>query len=528
MRTEGLAVVLVVTMAAPGLGVERPVPITPGSPDGVMEASSECPTFQWATTSETAAVDLVVVRLSDLESKAPHLLPEPALALDLPGGATGWTPSTGACLEAGRDYAWAVRALVEGEWTEWSVSSLFRTAAALRSEDLATVSRVWQDHTRAELTSPSDLDAAPTQSRHASGHTRVRESVRTSLRAEQIDTSGETYGVLGISKSNETGSAGLVGESTFDNSGSGGRTGWVSGVIGIVASPEGAAGLFENTAGGAILRGISAGSEVFLLSGGGDLTASGEVSGSAFMGDGSGLSNVDAETFDGRPADQFGDIQSVATGAGLTGGWTSSAVEISVGADALTASKLASAAAGVDQIAPGAVRSEHFVYRNLTGGDLADGAVTTAQIANGAIVGGPGGDLGDGGLVQQDFDTSQVQSRISGACGADRSIDFVTSQGTVGCEYDDFQRPTLSQTYYASSKDGVPDYKIVSAVGQVCYLTYVNLADIDGKEENASCSVILDQTTEPDTWVLRALTTSGDDAESSCGMRCLRIQERAD
>jgi hypothetical protein len=355
------------------------------------------------------------------------------------------------------------------------------------------------------------------------------------VQGEQSDAYGATYGVLGVSSSEESGSAGLVGESTFVNSGGSGRSGWVKGVVGRVHSPDGVAGLFENSAGGAILRGIGSDgneppspAEVFRVAGNGDLTIGGEITAAGFSGDGSGLGNVDADTFDGIPAADFGDIEAVETGAGLTGGWISGDVEIAIGADALTAAQLASGAVGAGHIDAGVVDSTHVVNKTLRGVDLAPGAVTTPKLGTGAVIGGSAGSVRDGSLLAADFDTSRVQARISAACGASSAIDYTTSLGSVGCEVDDFQLPTVSRTYPASSRDGNPDYKIVSAVGRVCYLTSVILEDIDGRSENASCYVLLDQTTEPDTWVLQALSTAGDDAAAWCAMRCLEIQERVD
>jgi hypothetical protein len=92
-----------------------------------------------------------------------------------------------------------------------------------------------------------------------------------------------TFGAHGTSKSTDAGSAGVVGQSIA-------ASGDVAGVYGQVASAAGAAGAFDNTAGGDLLRGLANGVELFTVGGDGGVVAA------SFTGDGSGLTGVVADT----------------------------------------------------------------------------------------------------------------------------------------------------------------------------------------------------------------------------------------
>jgi hypothetical protein len=55
----------------------------------------------------------------------------------------------------------------------------------------------------------------------------------------------------------------------------------------------------------------------------------------------------------------------------------------------------------------------------------------------------------------------------------------------------------------------------------ICFLTRVQLRDVDGSGEDAMCRVYLDTSFNPDRWVLIADTETGDDADARCTMRCV-------
>jgi hypothetical protein len=109
----------------------------------------------------------------------------------------------------------------------------------------------------------------------------VSGSAETAIYATMPQTIGAvTYGLHGVSRSSENGSAGVVGEAT-DGFGA------TRGVIGAVSSPSGIAGLFESEDGlGTILSGRNSSGEVF------SVTAGGTVTGTSFTGDGSGLTGI--------------------------------------------------------------------------------------------------------------------------------------------------------------------------------------------------------------------------------------------
>jgi hypothetical protein len=89
------------------------------------------------------------------------------------------------------------------------------------------------------------------------------------------------FAVRGDSASTTNGAVAVFGNSTA-------LSGITTGVKGTVASADGFAGYFDNTAGGKILSGRNNGTEVFSVDGNGKIT-----------GDGSGLTNVTAGTFTG-------------------------------------------------------------------------------------------------------------------------------------------------------------------------------------------------------------------------------------
>jgi hypothetical protein len=107
----------------------------------------------------------------------------------------------------------------------------------------------------------------------------------TGLTASPGSTTGLVVGVRGVSGSTGSGSAGVLGEASI-------ASGDVFGVVGRASSAAGSAALFDNTAGGDILRGSNGVAQVFEVSGSGQVTAAG------FSGDGSNLTGVDAATLD--------------------------------------------------------------------------------------------------------------------------------------------------------------------------------------------------------------------------------------
>ncbi len=109
----------------------------------------------------------------------------------------------------------------------------------------------------------------------------------TGVVGEATQNTGTTYGIRGISAS-DTG-VGILGANRSAN-------GATTGVRGESNSPDGTAGVFDSLGGGSILSGRSAGIEKFRVD------AQGNVTSTAFNGDGSKLTNVNANLLGGLSA----------------------------------------------------------------------------------------------------------------------------------------------------------------------------------------------------------------------------------
>ena len=178
---------------------------------------------------------------------------------------------------------------------------------------------------------------------------------------------GVVYGLHGVSASSTEGAAGAVGESTA-------ASGATIGVYGSAASPDGVAGLFENTGGGILLWGLSDVS-AFAVDGTGALTAA------SFVGDGSGLT--------GGPG--LGCVGCVSSTEIVNGAITADHLETdSVGQakildEAVTTEKFAPGAVGASELAVGAVGTAKLADGDVTANKIAFAAVGTAAIADGAV-----------------------------------------------------------------------------------------------------------------------------------------------
>ncbi len=122
--------------AAPARGAEPvgqesvwqgPLLVSPGGRGEEGRVSSGCPGFNWAAVQGAAGYEVVVYEVSGPDaSRKPA--EEAVLRVELPAGASGWTPELGECLAPGR-YGWAVGAIEEtgaGRATRWSRPALFR------------------------------------------------------------------------------------------------------------------------------------------------------------------------------------------------------------------------------------------------------------------------------------------------------------------------------------------------------------------------------------------------------------------
>jgi hypothetical protein len=319
-RRTPCALTLLSILLTPFAAAEGPQPVSPGDASHMAVASVSCPTFLW-TAAGGDAVNLVVYRLPSEPSESE---PTPAIEIILPGSAQGWTPSLGDCLEAGAQYAWSVRSTGEASESEWSEVALFEVAALPSSAEIERVLSALQRSSRTN--SSSAISDSSNPQRSASPATRGQKTSgalagdpspaalvapeKTAISGAPNDTTGVVVAVQGLSASSTDGSAGLLGRSTA-------TSGDTLGVGGEVASVGGAAGVFDNTAGGDILRGFSNGTRVLTVDGNGVVGATG------FAGDGSGLSGVtadDADTVDGQDASSFAAAAHVHSGDDITSG----------------------------------------------------------------------------------------------------------------------------------------------------------------------------------------------------------------
>lgn len=286
----------------------RPQTISPGSEDEPTAVETTCPTFSWGAGRGVESWELVVYDPAPAASSTRDARP-PVLRRTIPGAALTWTPDLVDCLEPGRPYAWALRARdAAGEpASTWSEPRMFRVASRAAQEDLAWALEVLTgyagvaagDLTDFRSTAPVErADEVRTTTELQAGAADPGPSPLALTAADtvgmraRVETGVVGFGLHGLSGSTGAGSAGLVGQSTA-------LSGATTGVVGEVASPAGAAGVFDNTAGGSILRGLVNGVEVFAVDG------TGGVSATSFTGDGTGLTNVDAATLGGSPSSAF-------------------------------------------------------------------------------------------------------------------------------------------------------------------------------------------------------------------------------
>jgi hypothetical protein len=282
--------------------------VSPGAADRTSEIEGRCPTFIWDSVPGAAFHEVVGYRIPenfDLTdpSKIDLRNADQVLYAKVPGSAPAWEPELAECLTPGGTYVWFVRAVYleeEGEVaeaSEWSYGRYFSISSmpsAIEIEEAVRVLRRYAgqpvetdgletERANTERTAPSRRVAVPQQ---------VPKSVttaKTAIKGTVPDATGETYGVVGISNSpngaglaaaNTNGGADLV----IDGSEDGGQPDAVFTQAGIDrASPSEQWFFLIN-------------SDTGVLS----LNVEGQI-----VGNGSGLTAVDAETLDGTDGADF-------------------------------------------------------------------------------------------------------------------------------------------------------------------------------------------------------------------------------
>ena len=255
-----LAAVLVLAANAAGATQDRPVTVSPGGSSRVEAAAAHCPTFSWGGVGDARSYEIVIYELAADDVTAQSVAGRrPTLGVTVPGSASSWTPAADRCLAGGISYVWFVRALGQDTAVSgWSDGGMFRTPAAkapadLRDEVLQIVERYLAtlagtvSPRREQVERPVGIEAPtpPPISRSFSSarlapSARVA-SIKTALQADQSDSTGQTFGVLGTSNSSTEGSAGVAGFASA-------ISGQVAGVAGFNDSVEGFGVFGENLA----------------------------------------------------------------------------------------------------------------------------------------------------------------------------------------------------------------------------------------------------------------------------------------
>lgn len=281
--------------------------VSPGAADRTAEIEGRCPTFTWSPVPGAAFHELVGYRLSensDLANPSEIDLAnaDQILYAEVPGTASAWAPELAECLTPGGNYVWFVRAVYreeEGEVveaSEWSYGRYFSISSmpsAGEVEEALRVLRRYAEHT----VDPEGLETEradtkrPAPSRRVAVPQQVPKSVttaKTAIKGSVSDVIGETYGVVGISNSPD--GAGVAAANT-----NGGAD------LVIDGSEDGQPDAVFTQAG---IDRASPSEQWFSLINSDAGVLSLNVEGT-IVGDGSGLTAVDADTLDGTESSDF-------------------------------------------------------------------------------------------------------------------------------------------------------------------------------------------------------------------------------
>ena len=246
---EVVVLLVISTVALVGYAGQDLQGVSPGATDRIVEIEGRCPAFMWETVPEAQVFELVAYRLPETVEVAgfwgsDRTEADEVIFARLPGGASAWTPSLSQCLEPGERYVWFVRAILHEEAGEviasgeWSAAKFFAVSAvptALEVEEALDVLRRYVgegEEGTAEETQAVErtrLAARRQQPGHATapsaGERKAVTTAKTAIKGRVTESSGETYGVVGISDSpagaglgavNTNGGADLVLDGTAD------------------------------------------------------------------------------------------------------------------------------------------------------------------------------------------------------------------------------------------------------------------------------------------------------------------------
>ena len=251
--TVALGLLAVVPQATAG---RTPIAVSPGGTDGFLEVESRCPTFSWSEVPGASGYELVVYRVDrDLlfsVSEDLHLA-DPTLQIRLPAAALSWTPAAAGCFERGERYVWFLRSNRPGGETEWSAGRLFEISSRVSAEEAEWALDVLEKYLEqaggdravaaaaaaaAErflvARSANRLDGGAASAgipREITAPAPVPTEV-WGIRAESDSDTLQSFALWGVALNNETGTAGVLGQTTSG-------TGLVDGVRGETASYDG-------------------------------------------------------------------------------------------------------------------------------------------------------------------------------------------------------------------------------------------------------------------------------------------------
>jgi hypothetical protein len=482
-----------------------PQTVSPGATDHIAEVESRCPSFSWGEVSNANSYQLVAYRIPPNEDPRSSNLETAERVLDqrLPGSTRTWTPNLEQCLTSGENYIWFLRGLFDArngepvDAGEWSQGLLFATSS-MPSIDAVTVAlRSFTGHAQespgmiptARLEAANELSSPVANSVPSGGHTFRGQgqnsiaSASVSLEGHVQDPTGETYGVVGISNSSDgagiaaanmsagadmvlDGSADLLPDLRMSESG--------------IDQPFGSAQIYniQNSAGGGMTLQVDA---VDVVTTATDQDTFGAL---ACLEDESPRRSGSAWT-----CAEGGLITSISAGSGLTGGGSTGALPLSIATGGVTATHLAADSVGASEL------DTNSVY----GSDIVNGTITYS-----------------------DTNTSSVQRRITGTCGSGNAMASITATGGRGCTPDEYLTVSVGDELIASSYNGNDTSDTWNYTGSgeyFCFLSFVQLRDVDGGSEDAYCR-IAPLTAGSSYWRLRAHSEFGDDSDAICRARC--------
>jgi hypothetical protein len=258
MRRLPLPVCLVVTFVCgvAATAAQRPIAVSPGGTERVVDLADPCPTFSWGSVVGASAYELVVYALA--ADGSPQSAPaRQVLRVEVAGAASAWSPALAQCMDYEGRYAWSIRARRADGLTAWSEPRIFAVRANGALEQ--AVARILERYLaepgalRAVAAAVSDRQRvaeapAPTAEAREDSAKGYRSAVASALEAitdvglsaEHSATSATaTHGVRGVTHSSAEGSAGVAGASDASS-------GVSHGVWGEASSTDGYAGYFSH------------------------------------------------------------------------------------------------------------------------------------------------------------------------------------------------------------------------------------------------------------------------------------------